>query len=57
LNAELEERAQTYLFMLRQSVGDDKLLARQFSCHDWSETGHNDQGWGAVEARPKLSAW
>ena len=34
--AELEERAQPYLFKLRQTVGVKKLLARQFARDGWS---------------------
>ncbi|MDD2947559.1 MAG: transposase [Rugosibacter sp.] len=37
--AELEERAQPYLFKLRQSVGVKKLLSRQFARDDWSTPG------------------
>ena len=55
--AELEERAQPYLFKLRQTVGVKKLLARQFARDDWSTPGPGDQGWSAVEDTLKLSGW
>lgn len=47
--AELEERAQPYLFKLRQSTGVKRMLARQFARDDWSTPGPSDQGWSAVE--------
>ncbi len=55
--AELEERAQPYLFKLHQPVGVKKLLARQFARDDWSSPGPSDQGWSAVEDTLKLSGW
>lgn len=55
--AELEDRAQAYLFKLRQTAGVKKLLARQFSRNDWSTPGPSDQGWSAVEDTHKLSGW
>jgi len=55
--AELENRAQPYLFKLRQTVGVKKLLARQFARDDWSTPGPSDQGWSAVEDTLKLSGW
>lgn len=55
--AELEERAQPYLFKLRQTVGVKKLLSRQFARDDWSTPGPSDQGWSAVEDTLKLSGW
>ena len=55
--AELEERAQPYLFKLRQSTGVKRLLARQFARDDWSTPGPSDQGWSAVEDTLKLSSW
>jgi hypothetical protein len=55
--AELEDRAQPYLFKLRQTAGVKKLLARQFSRNDWSTPGSCDQGWSAVEDTLKLSGW
>ena len=53
--AELEERGQPYLFKLRQTAGDKKLLTRQFARTDWSTPGPSDQGWSAVEDTLKLS--
>ena len=41
----MEERAQPYLFKLRQSVGVKRLLARQFARDDWSTPGPSDQAW------------
>ena len=55
--AELEGRAQPYLFKLRQTVGVKRLLARQFARDDWSTSGPSDQGWSAVEDTLKLSGW
>jgi hypothetical protein len=55
--AELEERAQPYLFKLRQTLGVKKLLTRQFARDDWSTPGPSDQGWSAVEDTLKLSGW
>ena len=55
--AELEARAQPYLFKLRQTVGVKKLLTRQFARDDWSTLGPSDQGWSAVEDTLKLSGW
>jgi hypothetical protein len=55
--AELEERAQPYLFKLRQTAGVKKLLTRQFARDDWSLPGPSDQGWSAVEDTLKLSGW
>jgi hypothetical protein len=55
--AELEARAQPYLFKLRQSAGVKKLLTRQFARDDWSVPGPSDQGWSAVEDTLKLSGW
>ena len=55
--AELEERAQPYLFKLRQTAGVKKLLSRQFARDDWSTPGPSDQGWSAVEDTLKLSGW
>ncbi|MFZ3141275.1 transposase [Polaromonas sp.] len=55
--AELESRAQPYLFKLRQTPGVKRLLARQFARDDWSTPGHGDQGWSAVEDTLKLSGW
>jgi hypothetical protein len=55
--AELEDRAQPYLFKLRQTVGVKKLLTRQFARDDWSTPGPSDQGWSAVEDTLKLSGW
>jgi hypothetical protein len=53
--AELEDRAQPYLFKLRQTVGLKKLLTRQFARDDWTTPGPSDQGWSAVEDTLKLS--
>ncbi|UUZ66169.1 transposase (plasmid) [Polaromonas sp. P1-6] len=55
--AELESRAQPYLFKLRQTQGVKRLLSRQFSRDDWSVPGPSDQGWSAVEDTLKLSGW
>lgn len=55
--AELESRAQPYLFKLRQTQGVKRLLARQFARDDWSVPGPSDQGWSAVEDTLKLSGW
>ena len=55
--AELEDRAQPYLFKLRQTTGVKRLLARQFARDDWSTPGPSDQGWSAVEDTLKLSGW
>jgi hypothetical protein len=55
--AELEERAQPYLFKLRQTAGVKKLLTRQFARDDWSTPGPSEQGWSAVEDTLKLSGW
>ena len=55
--AQLEERAQPYLFKLRQSAGVKKLLARQFARHDWSTPGPSDKGWSAVEDTLQLAGW
>ena len=46
---ELEDRAQPYLFKLRQTVGVKRLLTPQFAREDWSTPGSSDQGWSAVE--------
>ncbi len=54
---ELEERAQPYLFKLRQTQGVKKLLTRQFARDDWSTPGPSDQGWSVVEDTLKLSGW
>ena len=42
--AELDARAQPYLFKLRQTQGVKRLLARQFARDDWSTPGPSDQG-------------
>ena len=55
--AELEERAQPYLFKLRQTAGVKKLLTRQFARDDWRTPGASEQGWSAVEDTLKLSGW
>ena len=55
--AELEGRAQPYLFKLRQTTGVKKLLGRQFGREDWTTPGPGDQGWSAVEDTLKLSGW
>jgi hypothetical protein len=55
--AGLQERAQPYLFKLRQTLGVKKLLTRQFARDDWSTPGPSDQGWSAVEDTLKLSGW
>ena len=55
--AELEDRAQPYLFKLRQTAGVKKLLARQFARADWRSPGPSDQGWSAVEDTLRLSGW
>ena len=55
--AELEDRAQHYLFKLRQTAGVKRLLAHQFARDDWTTPGPSDQGWSAVEDTLKLSGW
>jgi len=55
--AELESRAQPYLFKLRQTKGVKRLLERQFARDDWSTPGPADQGWSAVEDTLKLAGW
>jgi hypothetical protein len=55
--AELESRAQPYLFKLRQTQGVKRLLERQFARDDWSTPGPSEQGWSAVEDTLKLSGW
>lgn len=53
----LEERAQPYLFKLKQTAGVKKLLTRQFNRDDWSEPRSGDQGWSAIESTLKLTGW
>jgi hypothetical protein len=57
LIAELQGRAQPYLFKLRQTAGAKKLLARQFARDDWSLSGPSEQGYSAVKDTLKLSGW
>ena len=54
---ELENRAQSYLFKLRQTSGVKKMLRRQFARKDWTTPGPSDQGWSAVEDTLRLAGW
>jgi len=49
--AELEERAQPYLFKLRQTQGVKRLLARQFARDDWSTPRPSDQAGAPLKTR------
>ena len=54
---ELDDRAQPYLFKLRQTVGVKRVLERQFALDGWTTPGPSDQGCSAVEDTLKLSGW
>jgi len=45
------------LFKLRQTVGVNKLLSRQFARDDWSTSSPSSQGWSVVEDTLKLLGW
>jgi len=54
---DLEQRAQPYLFKIKQTAGVKKLLARLFRRPDWVAPKSADQGWWAIEDTLQLAGW
>ena len=54
---DLEERAQPYLFKIKQTAGVKKLLTRLFRRADWMAPKSADQGWWAIEDTLQLAGW
>ena len=54
---DLEEKAQPYLFKVKQTAGVKKLLTRLFRRADWTAPKSADQGWWAIEDTLQLAGW
>jgi Transposase DDE domain group 1 len=52
-----EERAQSYLFRLRQTAKVKQLIARSFSRRDWSRASRLTCGYEAMEGTLQLDGW
>ena len=51
---EAEQRDQTYLFKIRQSVKIKELLAGSFAMEQWQPAG---QGWEGLWSEVRLAGW